>query len=520
VTKTKYTLKELVSKINELQTARLNWLDVLKEADPDRPDAEVNPNLFDSFNTRIVTGQITGIVMELNVMASNGIFTPRCYEIVLELDTCLDAWQDWADRVNENTAGTYDHNSSLDAVTCWQAFDRVLVKLKERPYPKPEGIASLLANEGITHLQIARIYGWKLKTGEFDLDRVKREINNPGSEYKPSEWKSPEKARKEAKLAQLWSERKAVPIRASAFHRTDPEASKKEWANPEIAPEPIEQLLRMEGMTVEQVARMKNMSVEEVQEKAAKLHIAIDHSAAIQMLPELEHDPRTPVSTLQDIQARIDKDFAESVHTYPEKNNVTKQIVAMLAEGEELLDEEIHALLVNQHSHCSVELVQRTRESFQSFQDSLAPSSHAESNPDIEPANLHQKSDAGLAKANSDLPPAVEDMPDDELRVSLANKSQAPDEPAKTNEDLPAGYADRLEGSGIEAPVIDKASAAADIAKELLADMAEVKRPDLLQKAKSLELTGYSKLRNNELREAIAKNIAEKAVDKEAQPVA
>jgi len=306
------TKSHLVNLLLKLKLARATWLSILPEPDPLQPEAEVNPAIFDQNGFRAVTANIIDEVNAIADYIATSDFEPGAYELVLATDQMIDAWFKWAEAVSTARMGEYDYASRPDAPQAWTAFDHLLTLLEGRRYPIPESIERLISEPGITHSQIASIYGWTLPDGSWDLDKVKEELQTPGRHYNPARWVSPEIARHQEKFNKLWADRVIKTKPLSAPVDQSEEDYRKHWVNPEPAPEPIEQLLRMEGMTAQQVANMKQISLEQVYEISHKLGVALDHSAASELYPELG-DPLNRFKSLKEIQAKIDKHLDEKV---------------------------------------------------------------------------------------------------------------------------------------------------------------------------------------------------------------
>lgn len=325
------TKKHLVTLLIQLKNARENWLSTLPEPDPHLPDAEVNPTIFDQNGFRAVTANIIDEVNAIADYIASSDFEPDAYELVLATDQMIEAWFRWAEAVSTARLGDYDYAARPDAPQAWTAFDHLLTLLEGRRYPIPESIERLIAEQGITHGQIASIYGWTLPDGSWDLDKVKEELQTPGRHYNPAKWVSPEVARHQAKFNKLWETRviKTKPLTTPADHTE--EEYRKHWAVPAPAPEPIEQLLRMEGMTAQQIANMKQITLEQVYETAHKLGVALDHSAASELYPELG-DPLNRFKSLKEIQGKIDKHLDEKVAPMKKGNSAKVDLETRVGE--------------------------------------------------------------------------------------------------------------------------------------------------------------------------------------------
>jgi hypothetical protein len=373
------TKQDVIAKLMEIQSEREAWLAVYPRESVAPEGAQISPELFTrgtDGGDRIISANITEKIYQFDGWIADSDFHPDAYEIVLKCDEMLEAWTEWAKNVRDAQEGTSDHNSHASAPTCWSVFDDCLRLIEEPTYRQPEPITTLLSLEPPLSLnQIANIYGWQRPDGSWDTDKVKEEQRTPGRHYDPETWVNPEKTRKAARVAERWSERQAERKTDSrTFEKHQPlEQTRADWVDPEVAVEPIEQLLKMPGMNVQQVANMKKMSVEEVQEYAKKLHIAVDHSAAIELDPSLELDPTLPMQNLHDIQTKIDANFREGIKTYPEKGDLVSQAIAIINDRPDLSDEEIHVALSPQHPNSAVDTITMVRTKLVEIHSDLPP---------------------------------------------------------------------------------------------------------------------------------------------------
>lgn len=262
------TLSEVLLSVDDVEKCRIAWSAVEPAAIDGLPaGAVVDPELFDSAGIRYVSAELVSLVNELVSLCSAAIEAdPEAFRLILAVDDFARAWVDWAAAVARSTSGQYDWRSRPDAASCWDSWGRVMEATIPRTYRLAESIDVLTKEENISHNQIASIYGWTRADGSADIDKVLEEIAAPGKHYRPATWISPEVGRHAAADLANWRSRSVVTLDPRHF-ASDPRERASAAAAPvvpPIAPEPIHELLAMDGMTVEQVARMKQLTVEEV----------------------------------------------------------------------------------------------------------------------------------------------------------------------------------------------------------------------------------------------------------------
>lgn len=354
------TKKEVVKRLNAIKQARAEWLSIIPYSDARFPTAPINPDIFDINGTRAVTANILDLVLDLAEFVSDDQFLPEAYEIVLGVDRLLDAWGEWSFEIKNAKVGQYNYLSSPDAPKCWSVFDSVLQLIPERHYAIPESIETLNAQPGMRQNQIASIYGWVTESGEPDTNKVKEELQTPGRHYNPATWVSPEVSRNQAKFTKLWANREHRKKHISADQPNT--NTKRQWADPGPAPEPIEQLLRMEGMTAHQVANMKQISLEEVYEAAHALGIALDHSSASELYPEYG-DPINRFKPLSEIQQKIDTQLNSEVSDLKKGNkqrqSLPDRVIELLRDNPSLDAGTIHRVVNHRYPTATFEEIQR-----------------------------------------------------------------------------------------------------------------------------------------------------------------
>lgn len=182
------------------------------------------------------------------------------YELVLAIDGFEDAFDSWAQK--------FEQNASVDpggGEEVWNAYRLAQAAKAPHRYRLAEPVQQLVAGE-VPRDQIGKIYGWYIgdpKDRVVDLERVQREVTTPGSEYKPDEWIHPYDKRWREDVEERWA------ARGQRFEGEEAEAAQR--ATPRTAPEPLDDLIRLPGMSIAQVAKMKNITEDEVRIRAAAL---------------------------------------------------------------------------------------------------------------------------------------------------------------------------------------------------------------------------------------------------------
>ena len=260
-------LASVLLAVDDVEAVRIAWAAVLPAAVDGAPaDAVIDPDLFDETGVRYVSSELVNRINSLVELVGEDQVDPAAYRLCLAVDDFARVWVEWAAAVAGSSSGQYTYRSRPDAASCWDSWRRVMEATKPRTYRLAESIDVLTREQNISHNQIASIYGWVRPDGSADIDKVLEEIAAPGKHYNPTTWVSPEVARHAAGDAREWESRRAVDL-DPRFFAADPRSRSAAAAAPvvpAIAPEPIHELLAMDGMTVEQVARMKQLTVEEV----------------------------------------------------------------------------------------------------------------------------------------------------------------------------------------------------------------------------------------------------------------
>ena len=170
----------------------------------------------------------------------------------------------------------------------WFLLDEVF-RLAERPHRDrrpPETVAELFSQH-VPPSQIAKMYGWYTRNDEGervpDEARVRRERENPGSEFDVETWVHPADKRFWEDIEERWAARKLTPPPqrdAVGVPVADPPRQKKP------CPETLDELLEQK-VGVSQILKMKpELTREDVYARATELGIFADEG---QLVPQ----PRT-----------------------------------------------------------------------------------------------------------------------------------------------------------------------------------------------------------------------------------
>ncbi len=253
---------------------------------------------------------------------------PSARAIVLAL---VEFWADiqaWAAGCHQDQANTDPSGGRK----LWHHLDAIREAVRVKHWPQIEPIQQLVA-ERVKPEQIARMYGWYLPNGSPDVVKVQREIDNPGSQMNWETWVHPEQRTLDHKTNLLWDAHckrfNAMPDPATVFDADTYERQRQPTPVP-VAPESIEELLSLEGITVQQVADMKQISADEVRRVAADLRIPIDsHVAAIMARASTDRE-RNLAASLVEKQNQV---IASETTTYRELESIEARVWAMSDDG-------------------------------------------------------------------------------------------------------------------------------------------------------------------------------------------
>jgi hypothetical protein len=165
-------------------------------------------------------------------------------------------WEAWKKRAVSNP-NKFQHPDT----NFWAALEAIsqhLVDLKRPPAKRLEPVAKLRALPGMTDHQICRTYGWFDANGNPELWKVEEEETDPGKHsYKLEGWLPPhERERVRIERAQAAAVDRAKEQRMAKI---------KQLTRPP-APEPIEDLLKLSGMSGKQICQMKHIDRDEFEQ--------------------------------------------------------------------------------------------------------------------------------------------------------------------------------------------------------------------------------------------------------------
>jgi hypothetical protein len=141
----------------------------------------------------------------------------------------------------------------------WIALNRIREVANQKfTVSKPQSVSSMF-KAGVTFMQIATIYGWKLEDGSPDGSKVVEELEAPGTHYNPDTWVSPAVESRLRTINQDWSLRPSK--RAIAYVRPEEEKPNPNWVPPSIA------IMIMAGAPPEQIANVHGITVDDAQQR-------------------------------------------------------------------------------------------------------------------------------------------------------------------------------------------------------------------------------------------------------------
>ena len=266
--------------------------------------------------------QIEPSVVDLMGYFQDGsVFSRDAWQTVLAIDTFIQATVTWAETVKQQPK----HTDPAGGKDVWDAFSAVEQAANDNLPDRIESVASLLSLRGITPQHIAIIYDWYDAAGNPDIDQVEDERLNPGKHT--SSLRNPAKLKREKDVEAAWK------ARSEQFGGYDPSVfdgprESIDISNEPPAPESIEELLSLDGMTLEQVAKMKKITIDEVRESAKQIAYA-NESVARMVGNELAAE-RLAVDPAAAMRRRIIE--AAVVETYPELT-VEERVWAMADDG-------------------------------------------------------------------------------------------------------------------------------------------------------------------------------------------
>jgi hypothetical protein len=162
-------------------------------------------------------------------------------------------WETWKVRAAGNP-NRFQHPGT-DFWAVLEAITQHLADLKRPPPKRLEAVSKLRALPGMTDNQICRTYGWYDSNGNPELWKIDEEEADPGKHsYKCEGWLPPhERERQRIEAAQAAAVDRAKEQRLAKI---------KALTRPP-APEPIEDLLKLPGISGKQICTMKHLDRDE-----------------------------------------------------------------------------------------------------------------------------------------------------------------------------------------------------------------------------------------------------------------
>ncbi|MBM4089565.1 MAG: hypothetical protein FJ276_09070 [Planctomycetes bacterium] len=193
---------------------------------------------------------------------------------VRAVDAFGEIYRKWKQECLNPTSNTHPGGSK----ELWDAWTLVLQTTGPRRFAVPEPIEQLMSLRTPPRPeQVAKMYQWYRDDGEPDVERVHREIKNPGREYDPETWVDP---KKEAYWQEMESYFAARAARL-ACGETAGSSGKPRILHQE-ARESLEELLTLPGMTIGQIQKMKpGLTKEAIYVRANELGIVLDEGSPV-----------------------------------------------------------------------------------------------------------------------------------------------------------------------------------------------------------------------------------------------
>lgn len=324
--KTLTSFKEVVEHFSDFRAAVDAW-----NEDKDGPFITYKGEYTKTFSAELEEG-----VASLDQFVMENEFAVDAYEIVLAIDRFVDAAIEWAHafRVSPN------HNDPAGSVGMWSAFDEVC-HLCDHPvtWPPVESIEQLM-REGATITQVAKIYGlWIDKDQEIADSHQIELLRRDRAKYAEfmKTWENPNKVKYDRKWQTAWNERQRELETREDFRTSlasdDYTEGTKELP---VAPEPLEELAELPGMTIQQIANMKQMSVEEVRERLIEIRKPLDASMQAEIARAMRDDAqarREDPQNLKAVAGRLSDMEVAELDTHTELDSMELRVLAMLDDG-------------------------------------------------------------------------------------------------------------------------------------------------------------------------------------------
>ena len=108
---------------------------------------------------------------------------------------------------------------------------------------------------------------------------MQEELKKPGTHIN-KDWVHPDIKRRRRLSAEAWAKRDIDLSDVTTSLNPPKEAPQANWRDPDPAPEPIEELLRIPHITIDQIAKMKKITPDAVRAAAVDLRIPMDAGIA------------------------------------------------------------------------------------------------------------------------------------------------------------------------------------------------------------------------------------------------
>ena len=203
----------------------------------------------------------------LNATANHGKrVDPDARDTLLAIDDFSNVYFRFKDTNDESSMD----GSMTNLTDLWRQFGSLIAHFKVRPFfPRPQSIQSLVA-QGVSHAQIANIYGdgWMRENGSPNSTKIMEEAANPGTHYNRETWVHPGQINRQKIIDAEWRSRGVN--RAAIFDLSETEdaavSSKtslepKKWNPPSLAEmvrlrAPASQIANVHGVSVDEATQM------------------------------------------------------------------------------------------------------------------------------------------------------------------------------------------------------------------------------------------------------------------------
>jgi len=307
---------------NDVVSFWSNFLAVVSEWD-NAPEHKVQAIIVEGRLVRPITAAVETALMSVGEFVNTCEVSEDAWGAVLALDDFWESIAKWAGDIQR----TPESSDPSGGRSVWQHLSLVNEALRLRSWKRVEPIQQLVA-EKVPHPTIAKIYGWITETGVPDVVKVQEEIDKPGRHLNWATWKHPEQKIYESRIEKRWVERveKFVDLKPGEVFNAK-EYVQKQKKTSSVAPEPIEELALLPGITVKQIAAMKRMTEEEVRNVLVDLRIPLDHHIA--------NDMRAGVTTRQAMHSveRENASILANVETFSGLEQKDERIWAMHDNG-------------------------------------------------------------------------------------------------------------------------------------------------------------------------------------------